>query len=453
MNRRTFLQKSLAGSLAVIASPPLTNSSWAGEAPVVVDIRSLLAAEDPGVMRLVEDIFRECVLGKLRPPEGTLKRQWITAGGGFYGQWIWDTMFVVDWLGLLPGMEENIRDVFRNFWDFQLRWNEKMPPHAHDMLPCMIEPKNSDWLKYPAYSQIPILAWGMERVYQRNGDKELLKQGLGPLERFHEWYWRERDVTQVGLIAVGSYSGEVQHARFETFDYECNLDSLQLTVHPTRQGANEGAWYGNICAAGNTAYLIMGENSLLRLAELVGDQAMAARRKARIEKAAAAMRQHMWDEEAGTFLSVKRDSLEKIPVGTIGSWMALMAGVPTASMAKRMAEALQTEHWTTPLPVPTVDRKDKRWKSDSYWRGDVWPAPNYQIATGLARYGYPDLAADIADKTIANALKNGVSEHYDAVSGKPLGVTFLGMSCTIATLMLDGLSRKYSVQVKRKGSG
>ena len=453
MNRRTFLQESLAGSIAVLAASPLSTSLLGGEAPAPIDIRSLLEAEDPGVMRLVEDIFRECVLGKLRPPEGTLKRKWITAGGGFYGQWIWDTMFVVDWLGLLPGMEQNIRDVFQNYWDFQLRWNEKTPPDAHDMVPCMIEPKNNDWLKYPAYSQIPILAWGIERAYQRNGDKELLKLGLAPLERFHEWYWRERDVTQVGLVAVGSYSGTVQHARYETFDYECNLDSLQLTAHPTRKGANEGAWYGDICAAGNTAYLIIGENSLMRLAEIVGDKAMAVRRKARIEKAVAAMRQHMWDEEAGTFLSVKRNSLEKIPVATIGSWMALMAEVPTEPMALRMAEALQTGHWTTPLPVPTVDRKDRRWKSDSYWRGDVWPAPNYQIATGLARYGHKDLAANIADKTIANALKNGVSEHYDAVSGKSLGVTFLGMSCTIATLMLDGLSRKHSIRVRRRQAG
>jgi putative isomerase len=290
----------------------------------------------------------------------------------------------------------------------------------------------------------------MERVYRRNGDRELLKQGLAPLERFHEWYWRERDVTGVGLIAVGAYSGVVQHARFETFDYECNLDSLQLTVHPTRKGPDEGAWYGDICAAGNTAYLIMGENSLMRLAQQLGDKAMAARRKARIVKAVAAMRQHMWDEAAGTFLSVKRDTLEKIPVATIGSWMPLMAGVPTRRMARRMAATLQTEHWTTPLPVPTVDRLDPRWKSGAYWRGDVWPAPNYQIATGLARYGHKALAADIADKTIANALKHGVSEHYDAVSGKSLGVSFLGMSCSIATLMLDGLSRKYAVRWKRK---
>src|ERR1039457_6257093 len=151
MNRRTFLQKSVAGSLALIASSPLSSSSLGGEAPAAVDIRSLLEVDDPGVRRLLEDILRECVLGKLRPPEGTLKRPWITAGGGFYGQWIWDTMFVVDWLGLLPGTEQNIRDVFQNYWDFQLRWNEKTSPDAHDMVPCMIEPKNNDWLKSPAY--------------------------------------------------------------------------------------------------------------------------------------------------------------------------------------------------------------------------------------------------------------------------------------------------------------
>ena len=403
--------------MALFAAPPGRLSLWGREAPAAGDIRSVLEAADPGVMRLVEEIFQQCVLGKLRPPEGTLRHPWITAGGGFYGQWIWDPMFVVDWLALLPGTEQSIRDVFQNYWDFQVRWNEQAPPAAHDMVACMIEPKNLNWVKFPAYSQIPIVAWGMERVYQRNGDRKLLKQGLAPLERFHEWYWRERDVTGVGLIAVGAYSGVVQHARFETFDYECNLDSLQLTVNPTRKGPDEGAWYGDICAAGNTAYLIMGENSLMRLAQRVGDRAMAARRKARIAKAVAAMRQHMWDEAAGTFLSVKRDTLEKIPVATIGSWMALMAGVPTRRMARRMAAALQTEHWTTPLPVPTVDRMDRRWKSGAYWRGDVWPAPNYQIATGLARYGHQALAADIADKTIANALKNGVSLSFATGGG------------------------------------
>ena len=157
----------------------------------------------------------------------------------------------------------------------------------------------------------------------------------------------------------------------------------------------------------------------------------------------------MWDEEAGLFLAVNRDTLEKIPVGTIGSWIPLTAGVPTAAMAKRMAETLQTPGWNTPLPVPTVDRKDRRWKSNGFWRGDVWPATNYQIAAGLAQYGHKELAAQIADKTVANAIRNGISEHYDSVSGKALGVPWLGMTCTIVTMMLDGLCQKYQLRIKR----
>jgi hypothetical protein len=45
----------------------------------------------------------------------------------------------------------------------------------------------------------------------------------------------------------------------------------------------------------------------------------------------------MWDEKAGTFLAVNRDTMEKIPVATIGSWIPLAAGVPTEAMARRMA--------------------------------------------------------------------------------------------------------------------
>lgn len=291
-------------------------------------------------------------------------------------------------------------------------------------------------------------------MYQRNQDKELLRRALGPLEKFHDWYWRERDVTDSGLIAVGVYGDNVQGARNETYDNECCLDDLQLTRHPKRPEVTrgpwvgEGRWYGDICVSGNTGYLLQAERSLVRLAKALGETAMAERRQKRIDKSVTAVRRHMWDPESGTFLAVRRDSLEKIRIPTIGSWMPLIAEVPTPAMAARMAEAIQTDHWQTPLPIPTVDRHDKRWVAASYWRGDVWPVPNYQVATGLAQYGYTAIAADICDKTIANALKHGVNEHYDSVTGKPLGVGNLGMSCAIVTMMLDGLSKKYRLRAK-----
>ena len=454
MKRREFLKMAGSG----LMSPWLACRLFAADGDVYgpsifgdnskVDIRSLFESNREDVLTLTEDVFRKCILDKIIAPTPPLERNWVYPGGPYYkGQWIWDSMFVVDLLSMLPDKKKVIQDIFGNYWDFQDRWNARMPEYAQNMIVGVIKTEPQARRQF---SQIPILAWGLERVYRRSGDRQLLDQSLKRLERFHDWYWRERDVTNIGLVTVGSYSGIVQHARWETFDYECNMDDLNLTTHPTRTGPDEGAWYGDICVTGNTSYLILGERSLARLARIVGDHAMAQRRDRRIKKAVKAMRTHMWDDKAGTFLSVKRDTLEKISVATISSWMPLTAGVPTQAMADRMAEVLGSEAWQTPLPVPTVDRTDPRWKSPAFWRGDVWPSTNYQIASGLAQYGHTELAADIADKTVANAIKHGINEHYDSVSGKGIGIPDYCMSSTLVTLMLDGLTEKYPLKQKSR---
>ena len=438
MKRRTFLQMVGGASLAGLAPGRLGAAAF--------DLESLFEAGSPEVLALARRVMEKCVLEKIMPPTPPLKNRWIVPGGPYYnGQWIWDTMFVVDLLSLLPGQAPLIREVFQNYWDFQDRWNEKAPDYARDMITVAIKTEPQPVRQF---SQIPILAWGVERVYQHNKDMELVRQSLPRLERFHEWYWRERDLLGNGLITLGAYTGELQHAKWETFDYECNMDGMKMTVHPFRQGPGEGAWYADLCVPGNTAYLILGEQSLARLADLAGDPDMAARRRKRAEKGVQGMREHMWDEATGAFLTVHRDTLEKVPGATIGSWIPLAAGVPTRAMADRMAEVLATPAWQTPLPVPTVARTDSRWKSDAFWRGDVWPATNYQIASGLAAYGHQDLAADIADKTVANAITNGISEHYDSMTGKPLGVPDYCMSCTLVTMMLDGLTRAHALKVR-----
>jgi glycogen debranching enzyme len=442
VKRRAFLKTVGGASLA----SALGGAACAYE-PGPLDVGSLFEANRPKVLALAKRVMEKCVLAKVMPPMPPLEHTWIVPGGPYYkGQWMWDTMFVVDLLSLLPDKRQVIRDVFQNYWDFQDRWNKEVPEYARDMITVGIKTEPQ---AVRQFSQIPILAWGLERVYRRNGDQELLEQCLGRIERFYDWYWRERDLHDNGLITLGAYTGKLQHAKWETFDYACNLDGMHMTVHPKRKGPEEGAWYGDICVPGNTAYLILGERSLARLADIAGDEAMAARRRRRVAKGVKGMRDHMWDEEAGTFLSVRRDTLEKIPVATIGSWIPLAAGVPTKAMAARMAKVLASPAWMTPLPVPTVDRTDKRWKSDAFWRGDVWPPTNYQIASGLAAYAHTDLAATIADKTVGNAIRNGISEHYDSVSGKALGVRDYCMSSTLVTMMLDGLTRKHQLKLRR----
>lgn len=462
-SRRNFLG-GIAG-VAAVSSLPLAALEWAGQNPstaqpgpsrdqVAVLLKPLLRCSDPAVWQLVIDAYTDCVLGKIRRPDPPLAYSWIVPGGGYYAQWLWDTMFVLDLLSILPGQQETIRGVFQNYWDFQQRWNKEKPAFMHGMVANFMAPYDSpkersgvEWRTFPAYSQAPLLAWGMERVYKRNHDIELLRAGVRPLEDFHEWYWRERDVTGCGLIGVGAYSGDPQHARYETYDREVDLDNLKMTPHPGRAaGPENGAWYGDILIPANTAYLLLSELSLARMASVTGDSALSERRRIRYAKGVKAMRAHMWSRQQGCFLAVNRDTLTQIETPTVGGFMPLMAHVPTVDQAAQMAVTLGRPTWATPLPVPTVASTNPSYKSSEFWRGDVWPAANYQVTAGLAAYGHRAQAAHIADLTVANALRAGISERYDSQSGAALGVKGLGMSATVLTMMLDGLTSRYELQ-------
>jgi hypothetical protein len=230
MNRRKFIKLSAGALGGVACGDALSGCLHAAEVKPEA-IAAFFQWKDPAVGQLTEKVFQKCILSKLFPPEAPLQRNWIGPGGGYKGQWIWDTMFVVDLLSILPGKKKIIRDVFQNYWDFQDRWNKRMPEYAHDMVTANIKP-SMDNVKWWPMAQIPILAWGLERVYSRNHDKELLKQCLAPTERFHEWYWRERDVTDIGLIAVGSYNGKIRWAKWETFDEECCMDGVKIPPTP-----------------------------------------------------------------------------------------------------------------------------------------------------------------------------------------------------------------------------
>ena len=113
-----------------------------------------------------------------------------------------------------------------------------------------------------------------------------------------------------------------------------------------------------------------------------------------------------------------------------------------------MAETLSTDHWNTPIPLPSVDRDDPEYRSTIYWRGDVWPATVFQTLSGLAQYGHRKLVADMAGRLIDNAIQKGISEHYDSQSGAPLGVANLGMSAVLLTMAVDSLSPKHAIRVR-----
>jgi hypothetical protein len=455
--RRSVLSRLSATCLGVVLAPVL---SRAAQAPATLSrdqiaglLKPHLVTADPALFDFAVTVFEKCIFGRIQPATPPLAHPWLTPGSFYVGQWIWDTTFLTDLLAILPSQRDFIRGVYANYWEFQERWDRAKPDFSHGMIANFIAPDNGPpgftgkrWLTFPAYSQAPLIAWGVDRVFRRNRDLDLVRAALPHLEAFHDWYWRERDLDGVGMVTVGSYDGVLQDARYETYDNEVDLDTLKLIPHPGRAaGAGNGPWYGTIYIPANTAYLLLSEQCLIRLAEAAGDAAVAARRRPIVKKGTAAMREHMWDEERGCFLGVHREGLRKIPPATIGGMVPLQAAIPTRAQANRMAQALAGPQWDTPVPLPSVDRQDSQYKSSGFWRGDVWPATVFQTVEGLVHYGHRDLAARIADRLIANALSVGISEHYDSQTGAPLGVRNLGMSAVMLTIALEGIGSKYKI--------
>ena len=205
-------------------------------------LKPLLTTQDPQLWQFVVDVYERCIFGRMQPAEPPLEHAWLGPGGVYVGQWIWDTTFLTDLLSILPAQRDFIRGIYQNYWDFQNRWNAEKQDYAQGMIANHIAPNSGppgfngkEWRSRPVYSQAPLLAWGVERVYQRNHDLDLVRTALPHLEAFHDWYWRERDLDGLGMVTVGSYDGVVQHARYETYDHEVDLDTLVLTPHPGRR--------------------------------------------------------------------------------------------------------------------------------------------------------------------------------------------------------------------------
>jgi glycogen debranching enzyme len=96
----------------------------------------------------------------------------------------------------------------------------------------------------------------------------------------------------------------------------------------------------------------------------------------------------------------------------------------TDSEARHLVEDLlldEREFWpnwpipSTALSEPSFDGKD------GFRRGPVWIAPNWFVYRGLLRYGYKDVAKELARKTRKLIESNGFREHYNPDTGEGIG--------------------------------
>jgi hypothetical protein len=395
-----------------------------------------IRTEDPKLNALVESLYDRCVWGALREPRPpALPNMWFSGGGGYVGQWLWDAMFVATAFAPLDD-NQTIRGVFDNYW-YTIDHNPEAPKGSfrYGMVPNYLGP----WPPL-GYSQIPILGWGCRMVWRQTNDRALVERCLPYLVLFDEWYSTERDVDGDGLIEFGAYkpvgnAGMVQTARYETFDFHPPMDNMKLTPHPRR--AQSGPWYGNVEGVEQTCFLLMSEEAIADLAEEFGKKDLAERYRGIVARRVKAVQEKMWDPKTQFFYSLDRDSHAKIPVRTIQGFLTLTCGAATPEQAKALVKQLQDpKQWWAAYPVPTVAMDDSKFGAEAMWRGDMWPATTYLVACGLNRYGYHDVARQLAERMRRLIAEHGINERYNALTGRPIGDPGVAMTCSVWPLLV-----------------
>ena len=250
-------------------------------------------------------------------------------------------------------------------------------------------------------TQPPLLTWAIWELFETTGDKQLLERNYPRLKRYIEWDLNNRDSNnnhlcewQVDKRRQGMWSGESAMDNSPRFENGLNMDAIDFSSFV----ANEV-----VC--------------LEKMAKELGLSEDEALWHSLYSKIKTNVNEMLWDEKTKFYYDRDMDGNFNF-VKTVASFAPMFAGIAEPGQAKALVEHLTNKvEFATEFPIPSV-AKDEPTHSRDMWRGPTWINHNYMVMLGLKRYGYDEIARELADKTLEGIAfwykEDGVIfEYYD----------------------------------------
>jgi hypothetical protein len=304
--------------------------------------------------------------------------------GGYPVHFLWDACFHT--LGLSAMAPSLATDALEVLTD-NVRPDGKLPHFVA-----------ATWVR-PGASQPPLVGWAVERLVDERGDLDLARRVLPALVANHRWWLANRG-TRFGLLRCDD-------------PYESGWDDTPRLDD------------GPILALDMNAYLLRSLHATARLAQRLGQSALAADQAARASRLDAALLRHLYDAERNVFLDAGAETGARRPLLTPAAFLPLWAGV---SLPRQRARAmvrdalLDPERLFGPVPFPSVAYDDPAFRSDRWWRGPAWPPIMLLMIELLHQFGFTEEAIDAEGRLYQLLLRDGdLRELFDAHTGAGLG--------------------------------
>ncbi len=367
------------------------------------------------------DYARKNYRSMFREPEGNLKYKFIVPGS-CYSNCLWDWDSWLTDIALRQFVTEEICEYEKGCVLNYLESCDGRGRIPIVILPDEFMPDFSAGAETNVHK--PCLAQHAAFIAQSCG-VEWLRPYFARLERFMNFYY-ENCRHETGLY-------------FWLDDYAIGVDNDPATFY--RPHKSSASIYLN-------CMMYKELEAFCALGRALGVEVGFWRREA--ENLKAAVREYCYDEKDGFYYSVDLNLLPIQPdaflhsgaprrwsclIQRLGSWsgfLALWSGIATEEQAGRMVREnlLDGRAFWAPYGVRTLAKYEKMYcvaatNNPSCWLGPVWGISNYMVFRGLVKYGYTELAAELAEKTIAllgaDIRSCGeMHEYYDGDKGAPV---------------------------------
>lgn len=349
--------------------------------------------------------------------------------------WAWDSWKQAAGLSLFAPRiaEDNLLEMF----DYQA---------ADGMIPDLVclHAKDNNWRN----TKPPLATWAALKIYHANGDKAFLRALYPKLERYHDWWFANRDHMHDGLVEYGSSDGTLKAAKWES-----GMDDDARFDHATMLQNGEHAWSMDQESVDLNAYLYRDADDLATIAGILGDSAQQAAWQQRAETLKTKIEARFFDKALGYFFDVRIPGGAFVTTYGPAGWIPLWAGAATPAQAKVVAAVMAApQKFDTFMPFPTLAADDPRFAPvKGYWRGPVWLDQAYFGVRGLARYGFDAQADRMALRLFTHAQgltgSGPIRENYDPLTGHGLNSrNFSWSAASYLMLLLDQPASEAHVQ-------
>jgi hypothetical protein len=376
-----------------------------------VDSRATMKASETWLEKALDDFTFEGIPRRLRThyakaayqilcntkqPRGQIGRNAVFPSRGTYcAHYLWDACFTNLGVG---------------------QFNERL---AEDYLIALCEAQEPDgkipqfvcatWNR-PGESQPPLIAWSAWRLYERFGNKELVRDVYEPLCRMVDWWFANRDADGDGLI-------EYQHALESGWDDSPRFDR------------------GRIAGVDLNAYINREMRILARMAPVIARDSESAVWESRADEHAQRIRLRLFDPEDGLFYDrlVEEDRLHKIltPASFTPLWVGM--SLPVEIVHRMIVKfLLSPRHFFGSRPFPVVAYSAPSYAPDKWWRGPVWPNIAWIMTEILRVQGFHrDYTVAVRRLVDMMTRHDELNELYSSATGDPLGAEGLCWGCAV----------------------